>query len=460
MIKYVSNLASNSSSPKIDISCKLIKISNTSYSSNTTALNAGNVLFYHIKFNGLTSNDKIYQTYLTLVLLCPTYSFSMKLYCVDSLTTFPSSASSLYSAYESSKDTIYDQIAVPTAAAYNDNSIQVPVRFDLTEIIQNIDETNPEFIIAISTDNPSNHSINIINIADYSSQIEFISATCVDIRGVNNINKFDILSLSNHYEGYLNLSNGNLVNIFKSFKTTGKKMPIEINVSYVFNRQTNTPLLYDKFSFNFEYSIYLENNLYIIEDYTGNRRAYQKIDRTISSFALKNMGIGHTELEGDIYYCYEDCSYFYFTIGSDGQNVIQLYDQNDNYYLFYNLNSVTQLRKIKNANSEEINFTWTHIRNNPNYLIDISNSDNDQVTFTYDSRYRVSQVNFVNEKLRADFTTSDSNFWMKIYNNSQCIRMFKAGLNNLNISVIEEKTYANNYVNKMTFSYDTSSRLT
>ena len=108
MIKYVSNLASNSSSPKIDISCKLIKISNTSYSSNTTALNAGNVLFYHIKFNGLTSNDKIYQTYLTLVLLCPTYSFSMKLYYVDSLTTFPSSASSLYSGYESSKDTIYD----------------------------------------------------------------------------------------------------------------------------------------------------------------------------------------------------------------------------------------------------------------------------------------------------------------------------------------------------------------
>ena len=427
MIKNISNIAQSTDETRISIEARMVSKDNNDqyiYQTPSTIPNAQGyfykiakyeALFIKIKFYNLSSTEEIRRALFNLEILCSPTNASLKLYKLPQhITSFDTIASHLIGRLSTSAIYLIDQVAVPKVINYASSSnIHQTVYFDIANLVKMYAGSEPEFIFAITRDDLSSPLVSFY-VPEYVDAAggEVASAVITQDCGINILNSYNNVSFSNYDNGYINLRNGEIIHLFKTFNTISKKMPVSVDFAHYQNRITASKILPYKFKCNFEYQIYLENNLLIIEDYTGNKLAYRKLSENLTNAHYESLGIKHVDStnKNKLYFCNEDGSYLFKTDEQTGERIIEKYDYLDNYSKFIvNIsNNNTQIRKIRNQNGDVINFNWESISNYYNRLLNISDENNELITFSYDNSYRLSAIEFINEHKLISFSYSSS----------------------------------------------------
>ena len=415
MIKYLSNNNYGNTSPKIVVDVKVVDTQGL-YPSYATPYYIDNSYFYEInentemfvkiRFANIKNSDNVKKANFKLTIKSSPIDTVFKLYKLSALfSDFPVTPSSLHGAL--SNATLVDQVVLPKVSNYDSTqSIHQTISFDISTIVEDYGENTP-FIFGITTDNMSNFPLDVYDpnyIVDSGKEVA--TAVAYHNCGINQLTKYDEVSISNYDHGYVNLRNGEVIHLLNIGRTLSKIMPINVSLSHYWNRMNESSFLPYRLKLNFEYNIYKENGAFVIEDYTGNRKAYQQISTELDSTYYSSLGIGHLNNQGNLYYCIEDGSYIFVSSSSSSSIMIEKYDSFDNYALFlvYSPNSnfelgnviKTQVIRIMNKNGDEIFYHWDLISNNFSKLTRITNSFGDVVNFTY-SNSKLESVSFVNE---------------------------------------------------------------
>lgn len=473
MIKYITNIANSALSAKIDVETRMVINENNNinflYSDTTLVdntkhymINQNRFLFVKLKFNGLVNTDTITRVLFNLIAVSSPCNLSLKVYKLPNIITdFGNSASNLYDELDFDAEYLMEQVVVKGVGGYGGSQyIQESINFDLTELVTSLNQTNPEFIFVITSTSSPNYLLKIYDPADISDNGNVVvQGTSIENSGINSINKYDNYSSSSLDKGYINLVNGEVIHLFDTFSTLGKKMPISLSIAYNINRNKNSQALPYKFKMSYEYNIYLNGNEYIIEDYTGNKKCYYSFSKNDDNIDYNLLGIKHLDNDGDLYYCYEDLSYFYVTInGENGSLIFLLYDQNNNKIVFNVYNNNTQIKRIINSFNEEISFTWTPITNLQNMLTSITNSDGDSVSMNYNVSNMIADIIYVNENRKINLSYNYSNsFNIGLYNiennNNVLIKMIRAELSSNRLLKVKECNYCATLMSTLEYVY-------
>ena len=484
MIKYISNLDEGNNSSKITIDTKAIYYNNGTYSfqgveyiPNTTGsfykLSTVKELFVKVKYNNLYNTDKIRRAIFNIVIVCSPANVALKLYkLTEQITNFGSNASTLHSKLQKNSTYLVDQVVVPKVINYAASSnIHQTVSFDITDLVNSYNQTEPEFIFAIVGEN-TNTQLNVYDPKYVNSQNgEVANAVITQECGINNLNKYDQVSFSKFDKGYINTKNGEIIHLFNTFSTLSKKIPISISISHNVNRTCASNFLPSKLKASFEYSIYAEHGSIIIEDYTGNKLAYQPMKKNLSNDYYELLGIKHLDNAGDLYYCREDGSYLYGSLGDQASLVVEKYDTNDNYikYIAYSSNLSyevgnmikTQIIRIRNKVGDEIEFYWDSIFQSNSKLTSIKEGNSNLITFTYNNSSYLQDIVFVNEhkKVSISYSSNDKNITYSMYdthNNSiELLGQIEINImNNLKLQIGRERDSNQNTKKRVHYSYD------
>lgn len=410
MIKMFSN---KTTTPKITIQSKFLKNKTTIINANdegyVDGINKNTLLFVKINVQGLNEGESIGNLFFSLayenssstttikIIKCPFSSFTD--------ATIKNFASSM-TGNEIVEDT---QIIYGADHSLNDeNNLQI-VTFDLTTMVKKSLGNNPTFIFVIANNYSANEGLKFYDPTIIANELECCNGTMTSLDGLNQIWKFDSHSIDSVGTGHVNLYTQKLIHIFEGLISRSAKVPISYFTIYNYDKSNEKQFLDKNLIPSFQYQIYQSGEDYVLENATGFKKYFKKIevDSEEEKILFKMFGIKHSETPGILYYCSMDNSYFYLDqTTTPNKEKIVFYDKQDNKITFEVLlnesSSLKRFTKILSSQTklgDTITYHW-----NGTKLEKITNSDDEEVLFSYDSSDRIAKVDFKNLKQYIEYS--------------------------------------------------------
>ncbi len=475
MIKHITNDYINENLDSyVEITSKLISTSNNNYNyiepfqlqnhpDDLYIFNSNYILVLKLEFKNLDSSDSILKLLIKLRMHALNLHSHLKVYKINTnLVDFPLSASTLYNSISFSTSSLIDQLILYPMLNYGDGYSTQSVDIDLTRIAQSITPSNNKIFLAIKGGYTAPNFIYLFTPEYLSDNENIVDAEVLKNDGLNNINKFDEVSCSLYDKGYINLSNGSVIHNFNLITSLGKRMPIPLKMSHNCFRTNNSPYFNFNLKLNYEFVINYETiesettiSIYkfLIEDYSGVTKTYDSYENTEKNREL--LGIDRYIEDLALFYSADDGSYLFSEIINDTIH-LYLYDINENFYHLKSESNRFVLVQIKNSYNDEINFSYNEGLNNE--LITITNTSNDLIKVYYtliDNKKIISRIEDVNTSRMITIDTYENYILIK-YNKGNdeysCYKKLKINfyINNT-IESIQEFDENNNQMNKLEY---------
>ena len=314
---------------------------------------------FFIKINNISKKDLKECRVLLFYETTTPYTGNMRIYGFNNSYSGSTSTQYLAGQFVNGDVSLIDKISIPTFTTQNMHGVQIDVT---DELLKCQSDESPYAWVALRVNFTSANAIMLYPYTHYIvSTLEYVSATLCDNGQILAHNSLKEYNCGSFDKGYLNLYTGKNYHIYNCYQSNASKIPLSLSLCYNQHRKTKRTLVGDNLYHNYQYDIYEENGGIIIEDYVGNRRFYSPVDKNDASFNFYKYGIKHLETTGDLYYCYEDASYFYMHTTNNDIDEIYLYDQQGNYYHFRKYGMSTQIVQIKDIYDHYINFYWSDI---------------------------------------------------------------------------------------------------
>ncbi len=231
-----------------------------------------------------------------------------------------------------------------------------------------------------------------------------VSGVISSVSGLSSEYKYDVNDFKECGQLLVNLCTGEPIYTLDLFQTSSKKNPI--NISIIQNQEKTESVKFSKYKIlsPYRYRIYKSHTDYIVEDPTGYKSCYAKVE-------IPKIGKDHNELlkeykhltkeDTDLYINYFDYSYLIIR----ESNKYFLYDKYGNETKFIGSNIVEQI------NTLGYKYTYNY---SGNRLDSIVNSDNEVVGFAYNSNNEIIKIIIPKLNRYVSFTYDESKKTVKI----------------------------------------------
>lgn len=411
MIKIFSN---QTTVPKITVQSKFLKNKTTILTPDEKGIVKGvksdTLLFVKVQVSGLISGESYGKIQLLLFHEEMPTSCRLKLISCPQ-TTWTDTYMKSFANSLTGKEVVDETQITEASAQYGQNvkkELKV-VSLDVTNIARKKLGNNPTFMFVIQNDNTT-EQLNLMDPQVVASQAQCCMGTLTNFGGLNGMYQFDKHSIGDTGTGYVNLCTQKLIHVIDGLTSLSKKMPITYSTIYNYGKSNEKNFLDRNLTPNFQYRIFKSGMDYVIEDPTGNRSYYAFVNqekeegqKTISTYGIK-----HLDTKGDLYFCNIDNSYLFLdTTTSTTSEGITLFDQQDNKTIFeVSLNESTiilgRFTKILSRETkygDKLTYQWRGTK-----LRTIKNTDGEEVTFSYDTSERITEVRFSSLKQYIEYT--------------------------------------------------------
>ena len=411
MIKIFSN---KTNVPKITVQSKFLKNKTTVLTPNeengvVENVKSDTLLFVKVGVSGLLTGESIGKLQLVLAYLETSMSYNFKVIKCPKATLTESYMKEFANSLTGNEAVEETQVIYGTTQSKKAGE-QREVKFvnlDLTNLAKTALGSNPIFMFVIKNNSTNNH-LHLLDPQFVASQVACCNGTFSNFNGLNGMYKFDKHQVGDTGIGYVNLYNRKLIHIVDGLTSLSKKMPITYSTIHNYGKTNEKAFLAKELTPSFQYKIVKSGDEYLIEDPTGNRNYYAYVDqekedgkKTISTYGIK-----HLDTTGDLYFNNIDNSYFYLE-STDTKETIILFDQQDNkttFEVMLNVENILLGRFTKIMSRETkfgdcINYIW-----NGTKLEKITNTDEEEVLFSYDLSNRIIKVDFTSLKQYIQYT--------------------------------------------------------
>ena len=422
MIKVISN---KTIMPKITIQSKVLQNKSTvvtpTKEGKVSKINKDTLIFVKAKIDGLLTGELYGKITLVLVYEEPVKKCEFQVIRC-SKNSLDNADIINFANGLTGDEIIEDRVTIPGDAYQTDNDNVKTVSFDVTNIAKQSLGNNPLFTFVIKT-NYEGNDLTIYNPEFTAENVECCTATTTNFGGINSYYKFDKFAVGNIGTGYVNLFNQTMHFVIKGLTSLSKNMPISYFTTYNVNKSNEKSLLDLNLTPSFQYKIELIGNEYLIEDATGNRNYYKKVDTNSESGKelIDTYNIKHLDEDnGDLYFSNISNEYFFLKIQNDTE-MIKYYDQSKNIIYFevslkepsVGNGRFTKIIWQENKFGDQIIYTWSGIK-----LVQMKNTKEEIVDIDYDTNNRITHVYFNKLKQFIEYTykTNEWRINIAIYN--------------------------------------------
>lgn len=467
MIKIFSN---QTTVPKITVQSRFLKNKTTFLEPNeenglVEKVKSDTLLFVKIAVNGLLTGESIGKLQLALAYVETSMSYNFKVIKCPQTTwtdTYMKSFANSLTGNEVVEETQVIYGTTQSKKVTEQKEIKF-VNLDLTNIAKKSLGNNPIFMFVIKN-NSENESLHLLDPQFVASQVACCNATMSDFNGLNGMYKFDKHSVGGIGTGCINLYNQKLIHVIDGLTSLSKKMPITYSTIYNYGKSNEKSFLAKELTPSFQYKVFKSGDEYVIEDPTGIRNYYQEIDRTSDKGKniISTYGIKHTENTGKLYFSDIDNSYFYLNV-TESKETIKLYDKKQNETLFevllnestIALGRFTKIMSRETKFGDKLTYQWSGAK-----LEKISNSDGEEVLFSYDTSNRIIKIDFKNLNQYIEYTYQLNEWKINITTYSyklssktepELTKLKEAQLNYIEVGdTLPRNLYLNNIIDKIT----------
>ena len=375
MIKVFNN---SSDSPKVVVESKfLINNSTVSTADYIENFKGSDLMFVKLTFSGLPSGNMISKAALNLYCENVFSKTFAKVVHYGNVAFTDSNIKALAQSFNSNSDVIEKVFICGAEPSSASPGGEKAFSLDITKATRNIGYNTP-IVLAIGFPNHENQSLKVHSAQALAVNNKVCISMLTDVRGLNSIYKYDEFDLGNAGKMNVNLFTGNLIYSLPLVSTVSRKNPITLTLFQNPETSNTVQPINQKFVPNYLYYIYLMDDSYVIEDPTGFKKYYDKVDVSDATILKNKYGIKHkTSNSGILYQSTFDYSYFYIT-ESNGVKTIKLYDKEDTLMLFEVTSTVTKLKEITTALGYKTTYTWSDSK-----LISIVNNDGETMELSY-----------------------------------------------------------------------------
>lgn len=409
MIKLFSN---KTNSPKIEVESKFVlnktDVKNTA---SVSDISKEDLLFVKLSFSGLESTQKINQ--ITLQMMC-TNAYSdtgVKVIKCNSTSIKNADLKELASSFTGDEEVIEKTIIFGEG-----NSLRKPgnqfFALDLTNALKDETSSNPTIMVAISFPYGAGTDFILYSPENLSENNEICFATMSEVTGVNGLYKYDEHDFGRCGKVNVNLATGKPFYVHSILSSVSKKLPISFSIYQNVDNTDGTMHFRNKVVPNFHYRIYKHDDYYVIEDPTGFKNYYKKVEYNDNNKdeVLEELGIKysvHITRGAVLYQSQLDYSYIYVLEGDE--TVVHLYDKSD-VHMYFLVNSVSaKIQSIDTPLGYTLTYTWSNAR-----LEKIVNSDGEELLVDYTSDGYIQKVSIPSIDRYVDFTEDTTNQTLNI----------------------------------------------
>lgn len=412
MIKLFSN---QTSVPKITVESKFLKNKTTILTPDANGLvkeiKSDTLLFVKVGVSGLLTGESIGKLQLALAYVETSMSYNFKVIKCPK-TTLTENYMKEFANSLTGEEVVEEAQVIYGTTQSKKAGEQKDIKFvtlDLTNMAKKALGNNPTLLFVVKN-NSEDEQLHLLDPQYVASQIACCNGTMSNFNGLNGMYQYDQHQIGGTGTGYINLYNQKLIHIIDGLTSLSKKMPIIYSTIHNYGKSNEKAFLEKELTPSFQYKIFKSGEEYVIEDPTGNRNYYQKVDteKEEGEKVISTYGMKHLEEKGDLYFCNIDYSYFYLdkTTSSDKEEIV-MYDRQDNKTTFevkLNVENITGGRFTKllfraNKYGDFVNYHWSGLK-----LEKIINSDKEEVLFTYDSSNRISKIDYPTLKQYIEYT--------------------------------------------------------
>lgn len=406
MIKVFSN---KTNSPKIKVESKFV-VSKTTVKKDDllTGLTKNDLLFVKLTFSGLESPQIINSVKLRMMCSNAYANIGVKVIKCNDTSISDSNIKTLANSITGNEEALEKTIIYGSGHSLNKPGNQTYM-LDITNVIKKVSSINPTIMMAISFPFGTTGDFGVYSPQKLAEGNEICISTMSEIVGLNNMYKYDEHDFGRCGKVSVNLATGKPIYTLNLLSSVGKKMPISFSVCQNTDKGT-TPYFGNKVIPNFQYGIYKHDDCYVIEDATGFKNYYSKIEYKAENKAdlTDNYGIKHLENSGDIYLSYLDNSYI-FVVESENLTSVKLYDKGDTRIDFEIVSGICRILMVETALGYKLTYTWSNSK-----LEKISNTDGEETLVCYSSGGHIQKVSFPDNERAIEFTENTVNQTLNI----------------------------------------------
>ena len=439
---YISNLTN---SPNITVESKFVINRQTI---NNDAILKGftknDLLFVKLTFNGIDSKEKISKVLLNMYFQKLFATTGAKIIQCES-TNFSDSNLIRITQSMTNNETVIDKIIIDgTEKSIISNPSARSFSFDITKIARGKSNLF-SVMLAISFPNNPNNYLEIYSPQLYSNSLKVCEVITTEVCGLNSMYKYDEHDLGQAGKVFINLFTGKPIYSCSLVSTPSKKMPISFSLFQNLDNTDEIVHFKNKITPSFHYRIYTIDNFYVIEDPTGFKKNYQRVDDSIALEKLKEIyGIKERKNGYELYFCSFDFTYFYIK-NLNGNKNIELNDKSGTITTFEVNSSCAKIKEIKNSLGYKLTYTW-----NGNRLISVANDDGDSMVLEYVEPGYISKVSFPNMHRYIKINQIDDITNIKVY--------YEKVENGVTSTDILCDLTIDFYINQLTYIYNNISR--
>lgn len=412
MIKLFSN---KTNSPKIVVESKFV-LNKTDVKNTTSVSNFSkeDLLFVKLSFSGLESTQKINQ--LTLQMMCTNAyrDTGVKVIKCNSTSIKNTKIKELANSFTGDEEVLEKTIILGKGNSLRKSGNQF-FALDLTNALKDEISTNPTIMVAISFPYGAGTDFILYSPESLSVNNEICFATMSEVTGVNGLYKYDEHDFGRCGTVYVNLATGKPFYVFSILSSASKKIPISFSIYQNVDNTDVTMHFRNKVVPNFHYRIYKHDDYYVIENPTGFKNYYKKVEYYDNNKdeVLEELGIKysiHITRGAVLYQSQLDYSYIYVLEGDE--TIVHLYDKSD-VHMYFLVNSVSaKIQSIDTPLGYTLTYTWSNAR-----LEKIVNSDGEELLVDYTSDGYIQKVSIPSIERYVDFTedTTSQTLNIRIY---------------------------------------------
>lgn len=356
MIKVFSN---KTSSPKIQMESKFV-VNKTSVKKDSllTGVTKDVILFVKLTFSGLVSGQLINSVKLHMLCKNAYNNVGVKVIKCNDTSISDTNVKNLSKNFSGDEEVLEKNIIYGSGHSLRKPGDQSFV-LDITNIINKESSINPTVMLAISFPFGTTSDFGVYSPQALTEGNEICIATMSVVAGINSLYKYDEHDFGRCGKVSVNLATGNPIYTLNLMSSVGKKMPISFSICHSASKIYYASQVFP----NFYYRIYKEEGYYVIEDPTGFKKYYSKIEykEENKSDLTDKYGIKHLENSGDIYLSYLDNSYI-FVVESSNLTTVKLYDKSDTHIDFELVSDICKIMMVENSLGNKLTYTWSDSR--------------------------------------------------------------------------------------------------
>ncbi len=419
MIRIFSN---KTNKPNIEIESKLVRerkkvavpILNSEYFDR---IKDGDILFVKIRLKGLEKNQIVNQLYMNLYYRNAYFNIGVKVVKYNSTDISDSSVIRLAKETTEEKEVLDRIVLEKKGSSLTVTPGRECRKLDITNALKGEKEENSTIMIGIifslriSCDDFKVYSPNYLKESG-----EVCVATLTDISGLNGVYKYDEYEIGRNGKLRVNLATGKAVYAINLLNSFDRKMPITFSVYQNSEKTDNIVHLKKKLVPNFHYKVESADDYYILEDASGFRNYYKKIEceESTKKYVLQDLGIKHYNVREDVYISYFDYSYLY-VINNGTNSTMHVYDKYDTHMQLNFDDNNARIELIESSKKDTLKYYWNGAK-----LEKIDNTKKEKMLFNYTGEGYLEKVTLPCSEKCVTFRTEegDNVIIITIYNQS------------------------------------------